>query len=76
MAHCGGGVLCHKQRKETFLIIATDRGERWTSRPGWFTPVRIKLQARWAQEPVWTILQKIKSLAFAGIRVPERPASS
>ena len=71
-----GGLLSQKETKQTFLTKATDGGERSSSRPGRFTPVRIKLQARWAQQLVWTILQKIKSLAFAEIRVPDRSASN
>ena len=33
-------------------------------------------EAGWSPEPVWTILEKRKSLTFAEVQTADRPASS
>jgi len=40
------------------------------------TPVTIDLEAQWASQPVWAILEKLKSLSLKGIRAPNRLARS
>jgi len=39
-------------------------------------PVPIVLEAGWTPEPVWTFLEKIKSLIHVGIQTPNHPASA